>query len=387
MIISKTYLKNALLLVFCLAEFLRRLFIWKKANPLDDNLNIVVLMTGKIGDLVCATPFFRELKKARHNYRITAVVLKIAQPVLKFNPYLDEIIEIDEYFKNFKAHLELVKLIKSKNFDWSFVLMPGPLVNTAPYLAGIKERAAIEASGLSMMTSLSVYFNNHLLHHKRRTLFLDNYLKLLGLLNIKTNNRRKDLYLNPAIAERMNKFLDDKGIRKSDQLYFGISVTAGIELKEWFVERFAALADILVRKYQAKIIFIGSKNDKEKVEATISLMKESALNMTGQLTLEELPYLIKRLDLFISVDAGPLYFANALDIPVVDILGPADMFSQPPIYEKCIPVIKFIPCYPCSFTPASANHCQEGHLRCLKETTVKDVAEAVDQAVKKWINI
>ena len=383
---SNTYFKNALLLVFCFKEFLKRLFIRKKSKSLNDDLNILVLMTGKIGDLVCATPFFRELKKAKPNYRITAIIQRIARPVLEFNPYIDEIIEINEYFKDFKSHLELVQLIKSKEFDWSFVLMPGPLSNTAPYLAGIKERASIEAAGLSRMTSLSVYFNNHLLHYKRRTLLLDYYLKLLGFLGIEANNRKKDLYLNRAIAERVNRFLDKKEIKTSSQLHFGISVTAGVELKEWFIERFAALADILIKKYQAKIIFIGSDKDKEKVRKTISLMNEPAINLAGQLTLEELPYLIKKFDLFISVDVGPLYFANALNIPVVDIIGPGDVLAQPPIYEKCEAVVKDIYCQPCSFTPASVRFCKEGHLRCLKETTVKDVEQAVDRAVKKYIS-
>ena len=116
-------------------------------------------------------------------------------------------------------------------------------------------------------------------------------------------------------------------------------------------------------------------------------MNESAfINLAGQLTLEELPYLIKRFDLFISADVGPLYFANALDIPVVDIEGPGDVLAQPPIYEKCEVIVKDIYCQPCSFTPASVDFCKEGYLRCLKETTVKDVEKAVDRAVKKYIS-
>lgn len=381
----KTYSKNILLLLICLKEFFRRLFSRKKSRPLDKDLNILVLMTGKIGDLVCATPFFRELKKARPNYRVTAVIHKIGRAVLEFNPNVDEIIEINEYFKSFKNHLELVKLIKSKNFGWSFVLMPGPLVNTVPYLAGIKNRAAVEAKGLGTMTSLSVYFNNHIIHAKRETLFLDYYLKLLGFIGIETCNRKKDLYLNLKIADKVNQFLDKQGIKKSKQMIFGISVTAGVELKEWMIEKFAALADILIKKYGAKIVFIGSDNDREKVQTAIDLMKEPAVSLAGRLTLEELPYLMKRLDLFISGDVGPSFFANAMDIPMVVILGPADVFAQAPIYEKCEPVVKYIYCYPCSFCPASASHCKEGHLRCLKETTVQDVEEAVDRAIKKYI--
>lgn len=378
----KGYLRNLFLLFLCFKEILRGFFTKKQKRAGSGILNILVMTTGKIGDIVCTTPLLRELKAGQPKSKITVLMYKIGKPILKFNPNVDEIIEIDNYLENLEI-LKLIKIIKSKRFDWSFNLLLGPLTNVIPFLSKIKDRAAIIADSLTFMDRITISLNNHRIFHKRGTLLIDAYLKLLRFLNIHTNNRKKDLYLNKSIEDRVNKFLDDKGI-KPNQPNFIIAVAAGVEFKEWAIDKFAILADRLINKYNARTIFIGTKKDKEKVDAVINLMKKPAINLSGLSTLEELPYLLKRADLFIGADTGPLYIANALDVPVIDILGPIDMYSQPPIYEKCEVVVKNIYCQPCGFTPRAATECREGHLRCIKEVTVEDVENAITKIIKKY---
>lgn len=377
------YLRNLFLLFLCFTRFLKNVFIKVPKKPDKKTLNILVMTTGKIGDTVCATPFLRELKRGKPNSKVTVLLYKMNKPILNFNPNVDEIIEIDSYLENFKF-LKLIKIIKSKNFNWSFNLFLGPITNVIPYLTGIKNRAVIIGGDLTLMDRISIHFNNHHLFHKKRTLFLDAQLKALEFLGIKTSNRKKELWLNKNIENRVNKFLDNKGISMSNQLNFVISVTAGVEFKEWILDRFAVLSDKLIEKYNARIIFIGTEKEKKKVVTAINLMKHPAVDLSGLLNLEELPYLMKRADLFIGGDVGPLYIANALDRPVVDILGPIDMYSQPPIYEKCEVVVKNIYCQPCGFTPKAAHKCREGHRRCIKETTVDDVLRAVEKIIEKY---
>ena len=377
------YLRNSFLLLLCFKTFLKRIFVKESEKPSRKFPNILVMTTGKIGDIVCTTPFLRELKKGKPNSKVSVMMYGMNKSLLKFNPNIDEIIEIDDYLKNLNF-LKLIKVIKSKNFDWSFNLFLGPITNVIPYLADIENRAIIIGGGLTIMDRISIPLNNHRLFHKKRTLFLDAQLRALEFLGIKTSNRKKELWLNEDIENRINKFLDGKEINASDQRNFVVSVTAGVEFKEWILNRFAALVDKLIERYNAKIIFIGTEKDKEKVGVAMGLMKHPAIDLSGLLTLEELPYLLKRASLFIGGDIGPLYIANALDKPVVDILGPIDMYSQPPIYEKCEVVVKNIYCQPCGFTPKATHKCREGHHRCIEETTVDDVLGAVGRIMEKY---
>lgn len=381
-----SYLRNLFLLLLCFNKKTKQVFLKPKVQENSKNLNVLVITTGKIGDTVCITPFFREFKKEKKNCKITVLMYRIGKPILKFNPNVDEIIEIDGYLNDFKKNIDLIRIIKNKNFDWSFNLFSGPLTNTLPFLSGIPNRAMITDESNGFVSKIGAIFNNYRLFHKKRTLLIDSYLQLLGFLDIKTINKKKEIYLNPKIEQQTNKFLEEKNIHIGD-LNFVIGVTAAFSLKEWILDRYAELADRLIDKYGVRIIFIGTEKDKPKIDAVINLMKKEAINLSGLMDLEELPYLFKRTSLFIGPDSGPLYIANALDVPVVDILGPVDIYSQPPIYEKCEAVVKNIYCQPCVFTPGAVHFCNEGHMRCMKEITVKDVEVAIGKIIKKYNNL
>ncbi len=62
--------------------------------------------------------------------------------------------------------------------------------------------------------------------------------------------------------------------------------------------------------------------------------KDSVIDLSQKLSIEELKALIAALKLFISVDTGPIYIAEALGVATVDIVGPMDEREQPPHGER-----------------------------------------------------
>lgn len=334
-----------------------------------------------MGDSVCITPVFREMRKKLPNSFIVLLTPKPTRPVFDFNPYINQIIEIDNFKSSLKQKLRLVKKLRCENFDWVINLTPDVFNNLVGVLADIKDRVSIKAKGLGILNRLTSFFNNHILFYRRGTLVLDTYLKTLNFLGVKTNNRKKEIFFDKSIKKEINIFLDRQGIdnKKNNAI---VSVGAGNVLKSWDLSKFAELSDWLIKNMGYRVVFIGGKKEEDKTRTVISLMKEKAINLSGFLSLHELFYLMQRGNLFVGLDTGPLYVANAFGVPVVDILGPVDKFSQPPIYEKCVVVRKKIYCQPCSFIFPAAHKCKEGHLRCLKETTVEDVKKAVEKLLK-----
>lgn len=67
--------------------------------------------------------------------------------------------------------------------------------------------------------------------------------------------------------------------------------------------------------------------------------KTKYVNTAGLFTIDELKCAVSMLDLFISVDSGPIYIAEAVGVPTVDIVGPMDEKEQPPISENNIVVV------------------------------------------------
>jgi ADP-heptose:LPS heptosyltransferase len=113
----------------------------------------------------------------------------------------------------------------------------------------------------------------------------------------------------------------------------GISPSAGNKIKNWGGDKFAKLADYIYGKYRANIFVVGGPRDEEEVKEMVDNLSPETkiINTAGQLNLDELKALISRLNIFVSVDTGPIYIAEAFDVATVDILGPMNAIEQPPV--------------------------------------------------------
>ncbi len=378
---NKQYRENVLflLLSFLSAPFLY-LFIFTRKyrkNKIKKPLKFLVIQTAKIGDLVCSTPVFREIKKHYPKSFLSVLVIPLTKDILVNNPYVDEIILLDrKKYLGIKGIFKLIKEIKKKHFNWSFSLLPGILNNIIPFWAGISNRVATISKYATRGTKISSIFNSYYLEYQRHTLALRHYLKLLKFININQVSEKREVFVGLAEEKKAIQFFKKHNLKQREFLV-GMSVTAGNKFKEWPSEKFAQLADKLIENYKAKIIFIGSEGESDEIVKTQSIMKNKSINSSRKFSLSEIPALFKYLSLFISVDTGSLYIANAMDVPVVNIAGPIDIHEQPPLGDKCEIVQKKMDCLPCSFVIPPARFCKKGHRRCIEEISVNDVHIAV----------
>jgi len=335
-------------------------------------LKILVIQTAKIGDLVCSTPVFREIKKVYPESFLSVLVTPQTKDILKYNPHIDEI-----FLLNHQGEIKLVQEIKQRQFDWSFSLVPGISNTIIPFWAGIPHRVSTISKYASRTTKLLSVFNNYRLKYKRDTLALRHYLKLLKFIKINEFSEKKEVFISPQETKKALQSLKEHNLGPDDFLV-GISVTAGKKFKQWSPEKFAQLADRLIDQLKTKIIFTGNSKDESDIKKVQSLMNNQSVKVID-FNLIELAGLLSEMSIFISVDTGPLYIADALDIPVIDIIGPHSKASQRPS-NKAVIVQKKIPCQPCSFIMSAPGYCREGHLRCIRDIRVDDVFEAIKKS-------
>ena len=363
--------------------FYLRIFLRGKTAGLS---KILVIQNGKIGDLVCTTPVFREIKKRFPSVHLTALVISKARGVLDNNPRIDKIILVDEY-KGIAGRLRLLGALRREKYDWSFNLLPDSFADIISFWSLIPNRVSTIHRHYGEIVRLLSIFNNHRLEYKRHSPMMRHYLSLLKFIGIKEFSEKKEIFIKSAEEEKALGFLRSRNLGSGD-LLIGISVAAGIKLKEWAPDRFAILADRLIKEKNAKIIFIGSPADRLPIEKVQKMMQNISINSAGHFTLSELPALLQKLKLFISVDTGPLYMADAVGVPVVDIAGPADVDELYPLDKRCRIIQKKIYCVPCAHMFDVPRFCKEGHLRCLREITPQDVfAAAVSLINENIINL
>lgn len=381
----KAYLNNFfwLFLTYLAAPYLYfRIFLLARRSPKAEGgkrntpLKILVIKTAKIGDLVCATPVFREIKRKFPEARITALVTDQTKDILKNNPYVNKVILLKDYSK-----FKLIQRLRAEKYDWAFNLLPGSFNSIIAFWSLIPNRVTTTHRQSGEITKLLSIFNNYRLEYKSHTWLISHYLNLLKFIGIEGASDEKEIFILPEEERKAREFLREKGLN-SDDLIIGINVTVGNKIKQWDLSKFATLADLLVERVRAKIIFTGAVGDRPMVEKVQKMMKNKSLTAAGFFKLHELPALLKNLKLFISVDSGPLYIANALAVPVVDIGGSGDIQEQAPTGHKCQIVQKNTYRPLCSFLISPPRSVRKEYFRHLQEITPEDVFKASVKLLK-----
>ena len=300
----------------------------KKNTP----LKILVIQTAKIGDLVCATPVFREIKNKFPLCHLTVLINSKTVDILRNNPRIDEIILFDQY-PGISGKIKLLQKLEKEKYDWAFNLLPGSFNGIIAFWSLVPNRVATCHKGAGEIIKLLSIFNNYRLEYKSHTFLINHYLNLLKFLGIERASGEKEIFIRSEEEKRALDFLAHNNLSASD-LLIGISPVPGNKIKQWDLSKFALLADLLIERVKAKIIFTGSTDDVAQIERTQKMMRNNSVNSSGFFKLYELPALLKRMKLFISVDSGPLYMANSLGVPVVDIGGCYDIREQAPTGGK-----------------------------------------------------
>lgn len=336
-----------------------------------------MIQRAKIGDLVCTTHIFREIKKKYPSCYLSAMVIERAKNILKHNPHLNEVISLGD-FQGFSGKIRLVKKIRKEKYDWVFTVLPDPFINTIGLWTLIPNRVVTTYKHSGEIIGLTSIFNNYRVEYHRHTSAARHYLKLLKFIGIEGGSEEKEVFVSFEEKARVMDYFKKYDLSGHD-LLIGISVTSEVDFRQWELEKFAQLADLLVEKLGAKVIFIGAAKDFAKNEKVQKMMKRDSLNTAGIFQLNELPAFLANLKLFISMDTGPIYIANALRVPVVDIVGADDMREQSPFGPKVRIIQKDLYCAPCIFIFSGIRYCKEGHLKCLKQISVEDVFKAAQE--------
>ena len=325
----KAYLDNFfwLFLTYLSAPFLYFLIFLQRGQE-NSSLKILVISTAKIGDIVCTTPVFREIKKKFSDSYLTALVTKQTKDLLRYNPHLNEIIIINDY-----SRFGLIKKLREERYDWAFNLLLGSFNNIIAFWSLIPNRVSATHGKAGEITRLLSIFNNHRLEYKSHTRLIEHYLNLLKFIGVEEASDKKEIFWGQKEEAKTLDFLKSFNLDSND-LLVGISVTSGVNFKNWGDNKFAVLADRLIKELGAKIIFVGGPNDEIPIKKVQDMMSGSSINSAGYFTLSELPALLKKISLFISLDTGPLYMANAVDTPVIDIGGCLDFREQAPTGPK-----------------------------------------------------
>lgn len=322
------------------------LFYIKRGSAKKKNYNIksiLIIHNGKLGDMVCTTPLFIAIKKKNPNSKIILCGNKVNQELMANESYIDKYIIFDK--KNPK---DLINSLKKEKLDFGILITPDFLGAYALFMSGVKFISVPRIlNGFSPYETISYKIIRVLMNKVSHTMgnyapreYLNFLLDIEMLKEDEINTEKKLLKSKQVSIEKVEDLFLKNNI-KNDDFIIIISISVANKIKKWPNEKWASLIDKISEKYNLKIILIGIKNDIVDIENVKALLKPSTkvYDFCGLLNLDELKALIVNSKLFISVDTGPIYIAEALGIPTIDIIGPMDENEQPPRSVKNVVVI------------------------------------------------
>lgn len=366
------------LLTYLFSPFLYLISLMRRK---DEPKRILIIQTSKIGDLICSTPIFRELKKRYPHAYLTVMVNPVTAKLLEYNPYIDRIIPMEMAdYKGFLGKLRLSNIIRQGKYDVAITLNPNVPFAVAMLWSIVPVRLSVMPDFSGITFKLASIFFTHLERHIHGRLVIETYMQMLKALGIESNNLSKEVYKSDIADIKIQEILG-----KINRPLVGIGVSSGNKLKELGEEKIVKLIDLLIEREDVYIVLIGSNKDMHLARMVSDRVKNKCriIDTTGKLSLGELPALIERLSLFIGVDTGITYMADALSVPLINIAGPSDMTDQRPLGKRSLIIQKNIACVPCSNVFRSPYHCKEGNRDCITSVNISEIVNSAKGLIRK----
>lgn len=338
------YCRNLMLLSLCFAYLPIRGRAKKSSLPVR---TFAVFHRGKLGDMVCATPVFRAIKKARPDARVIVFGDATNRAVVAGNEDVDEYVTIQK-----KAAMRNSKLLRNSHADHAILLTPGGEDLASLFLSGIpaivvpKVRNGYSPYNTCFYRMLSTLAETA--PHTMGSYAPREYLRLLEPSGIISDDVTKHLFFSENAVKKVGQFLEERGIVSAHgskrARYVCVAPGAGNWVKRWPAERFGELIKRMVTDHGVNVVTIGGKGDKEAVQTVNEVIRDFSGRQLihdagGIFDIDELKALIARSAALIGVDTGPIYIAEAFGVPTVDIIGPVDEKEQPPRGDSHVNVI------------------------------------------------
>lgn len=128
--------------------------------------------------------------------------------------------------------------------------------------------------------------------------------------------------------------------------------------RRWPAHSFARVADLLVARRRAQVVFTGVDAEAGLTARARRAMSGPSVDLTGRLSLLELVELLAISDLVVTNDTAPAHFAAALDRPQIAIYGPNSPRLYGPLSPRAATLYSGLSCSPCLLnTNAKSSFC------------------------------
>jgi heptosyltransferase III len=325
--------------------------------------NILAIKLRYLGDVLLATPTLHALKTAYPAARLSVLVNRGTEAVLRANPDVDEIILIDR--GSIVQQTRFVWEIRRRRFDTVVDLTDGDRAAFLTWISGASVRIGFNAEERWTGRCYTTVVRPDAGVHR-----IERDMAAVLPLDAAIPNGVPRLRLTPEEHAAAEELAAQLGFSK-DRPWVMIQPGARYWFKAWPPERFAELADRLNDRFGCQIVVGGSPEEESLTQSVVRQAKSRLLSIAGRSDVRTLAALLKRSALFVGNDTGAMHIAAAVGTPVVGLFGPSNPREWGPRGSVTEIIYKGVDCRVC-FHPT----CRRGEENCMKLITIEEVMAA-----------
>jgi len=254
----------------------------KHEFSIDQIKRILIIRLDGIGDLVLSIPAIKALRRRFPLAHITLMTTETTQDLLKGASYINEVIVL-------RKKTDLKKL----SFDLIFDLLDDYSLKPVliAYSIKAKFRAGFDIKGRGVFFDLKIPDPGVKRH------YIDAMLDLVEMVGARAADHSPEIHISTSEQDDAVHFLRMNNVHEGDKVICihpgGICWT-----KRWLPDRFAQLAEELIRKRSVKVIFVGAEYDRELIDQIRRKIPEKTLSCIGQ-PLRSIAALIQQSDVMV----------------------------------------------------------------------------------------
>ena len=275
---------------------------------------ICLVRLSALGDVCLAVPLVRTLQHAFPDAQITWVT---TAPMLQLLEGLDEVeFALAEKANHPLAYLAFYRRMRRRTFD---VLLGAQASFRAHFLYPlVRAERKIGFAKSEARDAHHFFVNEHV--RGRREHLLDSFLAFAEALG--TTKRIVEWRLPIGAAD--HGFAEK---RLGSGRWVALNPMASKPERNWLPERYAAVVDACIRRWDTSVVLTGGPASKEREFGRNVLRRiakpERVLDLVGQTTPKQLAAVLARAKVLVAPDTGPVHIATAMGTPVVGLYAVA----------------------------------------------------------------
>ena len=306
-------------------------------------MKILILKPSSLGDVIQALPVLRLLRKEFPSAEIHWWIDAALAPLLQNDPDLTGLYRFHRQRWAYPSHWAeisaTIAAMRRQHFDWVIDLQSLARSGVFAWLANGGLTIGLDDS----REGARGFYDMAVRRASASTHAVDWYLSVLSSLKVPIDREFTWMSADPETAIAAGERWPMASAR-----WIVLNPGARWANKRWPVEYFSGLVRELGRDFpDYRCAILGGAADRSAAAEIAQADPVRCLNLAGQTSLREMVEWIRRGEVLVTNDTGPMHIGAALGRPVVAVFGPTDPQRTGPYGQIAEALRVPLPCAPC----------------------------------------